>query len=126
MEGDGADPELALGVFGKVADGLVLVALDLKAVAGGDVEEGEHVATGDGGDEGFLGIEVGRVGPGRRNDGGGRGGREGEAAVEGPVVFAGVLAFEEVGAGAGPADGGEVLGHARERVAKGMGRAMMR
>src|SRR5205085_11643263 len=74
--------------------------------------EKEHVAGRQRGDERFLRIDSGRIGPGGRNDVRACARRDDGAAVERPFVRAVVLALGEVAlAGASPADGGGVAAH---------------
>jgi len=61
LQGDLADPEDATFVFRHDAFCCVVIALGEKAGVTGHVEEPEHVAAGDGGDEGFLGVDAGWV-----------------------------------------------------------------
>jgi len=82
VKSDEGDPGDAALVLGHLAGGLIVIGGDVEALAAGEVEEGEHVATGEGGDEGFLGIDEGGIGKGRGEDGWGGGGGDDCAAIE--------------------------------------------
>jgi hypothetical protein len=62
VQGDLADPEDSLFVSGHDTDSGILIAIDHDSGASGDVDETEHMATGNGGDERFLGIDIIGVG----------------------------------------------------------------
>ena len=78
------------------------------------------MATGERCDEGFLGIDEGGVRPGSGDHGWGGGGGNDSAAIEGPGVFAGVLALEEVFGRLFPMDDGamDVVAHEEEYEGK--------
>ena len=63
---DGRDRQLAARVPRHRAHRLVVVGVDAEPALERDRQEPQHVATGQGGDEGFLRIHGGRVRHGRR------------------------------------------------------------
>jgi hypothetical protein len=108
VEGDAGDGEFSFGTGFEVTDGTIGVAFDGKAFFAGDGEEGEHVAGGEGGDEGAFGIDA--VGIAEEFLGGG--GAEGVAVFESPVMVPGVGLVGEIGVGISfPGEGGLVFGH---------------
>ena len=110
IQGDMAYPRNAAFVFGHRPGSGVVVFVDLEALTAGNEEEGEHMAAGNGSDEGFLRIHVSRIGPGSRDAGRSRRSGKSQAPIEGPGVFAGIFAFEEViGEAAFPVDGSGVI-----------------
>src|SRR5689334_3022378 len=109
MERYSADPRDAMRVLAEHTDRLVLVALDLEALALGREEKRQHMAARDGRHEGFFRIDAGGIRPRLRNDGRRRRGRDGHAAIEAPRVLSRVLALAEVLAGALPRDRRAVL-----------------
>src|SRR5690606_3192342 len=68
--------------------GVVAIAVDDEAVLAGVGHEEQHVATGQGGDQGFLWIDRRLVRQGRRQ----QGRRRGRTAHHGPAVEAPVMA----------------------------------
>ncbi len=102
---------LPVGVLLQHAFRFVDIIIDDQPRAPGEVDEEQHVAGGERGDEGLLRVDPCRVRPGRRNDVRARGGRHHRAAVERPFVRAAVLALGEVAALADPADLGGVGVH---------------
>ena len=111
IERHGADPRHALFIFGHRTEGFVFVAVHLESLPRGDVKKREHVATGDGSDVGFFRINVRRVRVWRRDNRRRWRSRNGQAAIEHPAMFAGILALEKFSTGAFPSDGGFVFGH---------------
>ena len=97
----------AFRIFFHVADGFVGVVIKDKLLLTGDREKGEHVATGEGSDESFFGIDVGRVAQiGWR----GRS-RHGMAAIETPSVIARIFLINKFSAAALPTQVYFVFGH---------------
>src|SRR4029077_7205464 len=97
----------AFGILFHMADCFVGVVIKHKLLLTCDREKGEHVATGERGDESFFGIDVGRIAQiGRR----GRS-RHGVAAVEAPGVIARIFLINKFGARALPTPVYFVFGH---------------
>ena len=67
-EGDAGHRHFAVGTLLQNAFGLIDIAVDDEPRAPREVEEEQHVAGGQRGDERFLGIDPGRVGPRRGDD----------------------------------------------------------
>ena len=108
VEGDAGDGEFSIGTGFEVTDGAVGVAFDGETFFTGDGEESEHVAGGEGGDEGAFGIDA--LGISEEFPGGG--GAEGVAVFESPFVVPGVGLVGEIDVGISfPGEGGLVFGH---------------
>ena len=87
VEFDSGEDGFAVFSFFQKSDSLVSVGFEGEVLQGAEGEEGEHVAAGEGGDEGLLG--VGEVGIAEVFGGGGAG--EGVAVAVVDLVVAGVF-----------------------------------
>lgn len=72
MQRDVADPGDAIFILGHDADGIVLILIGDEACIHGHMQKPEHVATGDGRNEGFFRIDTGGIRPRFGHDAGGR------------------------------------------------------
>src|SRR5205085_5565569 len=103
---------LPVGALFKPPFGLVDILIENEPRAPREVDEEQHVARRQRGDERFLGVDSGGVIPRRRHDVRAGTRRNDRAAVERPLVRAAVLALGEVPlARALPADDGGVGAH---------------
>ena len=68
MQRYGANPRHAFLVLAHHTDGLVLVTIDLELGLAGQVNEREHVTTGNCRDECFFGINIGGIAHGHRHN----------------------------------------------------------
>lgn len=107
IEIDAGDRQLSGFVFGEVADGSVAVALNGEFAHRGDGEEGEHVAAGNGSDEGLLRIDL----IGVAEVVGRGGGAHFDSVAEAPGVVARVAFVVESGVAAFPGESRYVFGH---------------
>src|SRR5436190_9675424 len=94
-------------IFFHVADRFVGVVIEHKLLFTCDCEKGEHVTTGERGDERFLGIDVGRIAKISRSCRS----RHGVAAVEAPGVIARIFLINKFGPAALPTQSYFVFGH---------------
>ena len=94
-ERDSRHRDLAVGALFQKAVRLIDIFVDDEAGAAGEVDEEQHMAGRQRGDEGLLGIDRGGFGPGRGDDVRARARRHDMAAVERPFVRAAVLALGE-------------------------------
>jgi hypothetical protein len=107
MQFDMGDGELAVGIFFKVPDCVVFIAVDDKTLVRGQREKRQHVAARQRRDKRRFGID-----PLRIAQIGGRGGsRYLDAIIESPDVIAIVILIAEVGAVARPFETDFVLRH---------------
>jgi len=99
--------EPAFRIFFHMADGLVRIVIKDKLLFTRDREKGEHVATGKRSNEGFFGINVGRIAKISRRSRS----RHGVAAVEAPSVIARIFLINKFGPAALPTQSYFVFGH---------------
>ena len=107
-----ADHQSAFGVLGHGALSSVGVAVHAPAGAAGNVQEPQHVATGQGRDVGLFRVYRRGIRVGQGHHMGRRGRRHGGAAIKLPLVAAVVALVQKVIGATGPDDGGGVrCGH---------------
>ena len=114
-QGDHGHRHPARGIARHHADGVVAVVVDHEARAGGQVQEPQHVAARQRGDEGLFGVDAGRVRIRQRHDVRRRGAGHDGAAIETPLVPPAVVVVGEAGPLALPMHADGVLGHGRLR-----------
>ena len=101
------DGELAVLVLFEDGDGVVLIGFDSESFAGGDGEEGEHVAAGEGSSKCVFGVRKGGV----AEEFFGCRGLDLGASFKGPAVGSVVGGVGEIFFLAVPGNGDFVLGH---------------
>src|SRR5215218_7269235 len=95
VQGDPGHEKLAVLVLGHDPERLVLVGIDDEALLGGNRQEGQHVAAGDGRHEGLFRIDGILPRERQRHDGRRCGARHFDAAIEAPGVAAAVAVVGE-------------------------------
>jgi hypothetical protein len=112
-KGDDRHRHSPLGVLREHALGIVFVGIEDEPAAAREVDEEQHVAARERGDERFFGIHRVLVGKRRAHDVRRRGAGHLDAAIEAPLVPAAVLAVGEHLRAARPGHGGDVGSHQR-------------